>query len=118
MDHQPRTILLIEDHADSAKAMAMLLEIDGHCVDVASTFADAQQKATEHDYDAIFCDIDLPDGSGLDLPLLVKSKSPGTRMIAMTGHGMSFELQAMRDAGFDAQLLKPITTELLQEYAA
>jgi CheY-like chemotaxis protein len=36
---QPMRILLVEDHADSARALAMMLRMDGHTVRVASTAA-------------------------------------------------------------------------------
>src|SRR5262245_58788655 len=108
-----RRILLVEDHADSANVLAILLGMQGHTVDVARTFADAERVATEKTYDVVFCDIVLPDGTGLDLPPLVRSRSPRTKLIGLTGHGGGGEVNAMVRAGFSVQLLKPIATEVL-----
>jgi CheY-like chemotaxis protein len=105
-----RTILLVEDHTDTADAFAILLGAQGHTVHVARTVADAQRRIMQQAYDVVFCDIKLPDGSGLDLAPLLKLKCPGAKLVAMTGDS-GFE--KTREAGFDRHLVKPIEADQL-----
>jgi two-component system CheB/CheR fusion protein len=106
-------ILLVEDHRDTAEVVGKLLQLEGHCVDVAPTLSDALRRCRATEYDVALCDIGLPDGSGLELARTLKDECPGTRFIALTAHGMPAEVEASAAAGFDAHLLKPITAESL-----
>ena len=85
----------------------------GHETDVAATFATARQRATERQYEVIFCDIGLPDGDGTDLPAIVLALYPATRMVAITGHGTEPEEVKIRAAGFDDFVLKPALDRVL-----
>jgi PleD family two-component response regulator len=60
-------VLLVEDHSDSAKAMARLLRTFGFQVEITYRLAEARAAARAGKFDLIICDIALPDGSGLDL---------------------------------------------------
>ena len=113
-----RRILIVEDHQDSAIALAKLLMHHGHEVRIAGTLAEAMKFCREADFDLILCDIGLPDGSGLDLARMVKAECPQTKLIALTGYGMPHELRDMQVAGFDAHLIKPITVETLGAHLA
>lgn len=109
---QPMRILLVEDQADSARALAMLLRMDGHTVRVAGDLRSARAFAGNESFDVLLCDLGLPDGSGLDLMRQLKSlyKIKG---IALTGATMYEDAASCRAAGFDAHLTKPFAPESL-----
>jgi two-component system CheB/CheR fusion protein len=114
---QALRILLVEDHADTAAAMADLLEMIGHRVTVASNvaagLAAAAAAGAEGGFDLLLSDIGLPDGSGLDLmrELARLYSLPG---IALSGYGMEDDLRKSREAGFSLHLTKPVSLQALK----
>jgi signal transduction histidine kinase len=101
------SILLVEDHADTAGAMQRLLTRRGYAVQVANCIADAQTFAAESNFDILISDISLPDGTGLELIRRLRERGP-IRGIALSGFGMEEDVQRSRAAGFMEHLTKPI----------
>jgi two-component system CheB/CheR fusion protein len=108
-------LLLVEDHADTAEAMACLLEAKGYVVRVAGSLAAAHQ-AIEADpgFDLVISDLGLPDGTGIDL-MSELSRGYGLPGIALSGYGMEDDVRRSREAGFKAHLTKPVSLEALEE---
>ncbi|MBW8875317.1 MAG: response regulator [Acidobacteria bacterium] len=117
---RPLHILLVEDHTDTAEALAALLEGLGYRVTVAGTVADALSAAgdaaetADGTIDLVISDLGLPDGSGLDLmrELSGRYRLPG---IALSGYGMEEDLRKSQEAGFARHLTKPVTLDLLKD---
>ena len=108
---RPLCILVVEDHEDSALALAHLLRRDGNDVHVAGGFADALTRAVAlPTIDVLICDITLRDGNGCDLlPLLRGRKAGGvTAAVAVTGHTSPEWIEKCRAAGFETFLPKPV----------
>lgn len=101
------TILLVEDHEDSAAMLARLLRDWGHRVTAVGTVAQAKALALGLAFDMLLCDIGLPDGSGNDL---LRALLPGhpIRAVALTGYSDPAHVAAAREAGFSHYLTKPI----------
>ncbi len=113
--HRSLRLLLVEDHPDTAEAMADLLRDLGHQVAVASSVATAREVAEENGgFDLVISDLGLPDGSGLDL-MRELSDRHGLRGIALSGYGMDEDIRRSRDAGFIAHLTKPVSLQTLQD---
>ena len=116
----PLHILLVEDHTDTAEALAALLEGLGYRVTVAATVAGALSAAgdaaetADGTIDLVISDLGLPDGSGLDLmrELSGRYRLPG---IALSGYGMEEDLRKSQEAGFARHLTKPVTLDLLRD---
>lgn len=65
--------------------------------------------------DIVLTDIEMPNGSGLDLIRWVVEHSPGTHCVIYTGHAeFSYAQDALR-LGVDDYLLKPIAYDRLEE---
>jgi PAS domain S-box-containing protein len=109
------SIMLVEDHPDTAAVMARLLQRQGYRVSVAHTYSEALALADEPDepFDLAISDISLPDGSGLDLMRRIRSTHETTRGIALSGLASDADVQRSRDAGFDQHLAKPINFDQL-----
>src|SRR5690606_34518632 len=60
-------VLLVEDHADTAKMLDRYLTGVGYEVATAGSVAAALALASERHFDVIVSDIGLPDATGLDL---------------------------------------------------
>ena len=105
-------IFIVEDHADTARGLAMYLRASGHQVHVALDVRSARQLATEIDYDILLSDIGLPDGNGWDLLEELKARRPITA-IAMSGYNTDADRARSKAAGFVEHLPKPLTPEEL-----
>ena len=107
-------VLLVEDHADTAEAMRMLLKHGGHEVQIAGTLADAERMALACRYDVIFCDLSLPDGRGTLLPPLVKARCPTTKIVSLTGADPT-QTSENASVAFDDHLTKPASFEAIEK---
>jgi PAS domain S-box-containing protein len=116
---EPLRILLVEDHPDTAEAMADLLRDLGHRVTTAMTVTEALQAAAAlqeggHDgIDLVVSDLGLPDGTGHDL-MRELVRRYGLRGIALSGYGMEEDIRKSLEAGFDRHLIKPVSPQLLR----
>ena len=113
-------MLLVEDHADTARLMSRLLRGKGYRVTVAdclaagrSAFGDAASAGEP--FDLLLSDLGLPDGSGLDLMRELKARDPSLPGVCLSGFGMDHDQRAARDAGFAAHLTKPVDFPRLLE---
>jgi PAS domain S-box-containing protein len=104
-------ILLVEDNKDVLRYLKLVLEMKGHRVRTASDLASARD-ALDAKFDLLISDIELPDGSGLDLMRELRGRVPG---IAISGFGAPDDIHLSLDAGFAAHLTKPIETKRLDE---
>jgi PAS domain S-box-containing protein len=110
---RPRSILLVEDHGDTAEAMADILRERGHRVTVAGSLAAALAAADEGSgIDLVVSDLGLPDGSGLTLMRELKGRY-GLPGIAVSGYGTEEDRRQSAAAGFSGHLTKPITVKRL-----
>ncbi|MEA2559315.1 MAG: hypothetical protein QOH06_819 [Acidobacteriota bacterium] len=107
-------VLLVEDHSDTAAALADLMRLHGHDVRIAGTVAQALSAAAEESrIDLVISDLGLPDGNGQDLMRQLAERF-GLRGIALSGYGMEEDLRRSREAGFERHLTKPVNLEALE----
>ncbi|HSI65631.1 MAG TPA: ATP-binding protein [Candidatus Saccharimonadia bacterium] len=113
-DLVPRHLLIVEDHADTARALCTHLRRRGFIVSVAHTVATALQMVREQPFDLVVSDLGLPDQSGFDLMRQIRAVRaiPG---IAMSGYGMAEDIRKSREAGFSQHLVKPVSIPRLEE---
>jgi CheY-like chemotaxis protein len=107
MTRAPLTVLLVEDHEDSAIALSYVLQQQGYAVQLAHSVAEALATASSCNVDVIVSDLGLPDGSGLDLLRTLRAQKP-VRGIALTGYGRPEDVDQSRAAGFEHHLVKPV----------
>lgn len=106
-----RSVLLVEDHADTRRLLSRLLRSRGHRVDTADSIAEAKLLLATNVYEVLVSDIGLPDGSGMELMNVAR---PGTYGIAVTGFGMPEDERQSLEAGFSLHLAKPVNPEKLE----
>jgi PAS domain S-box-containing protein len=111
---QGLTILLIDDNRDTLNYLASLLQQRGHQVIPAHTLRTATKLVEVNTYDLVISDIELPDGSGLDLMRDLTSRRP-TPGIALSGFGTGDDVAMSLQAGFAEHLTKPIDFAKLEE---
>lgn len=105
--HRPLKILLVEDNKDTLHYLSWILTQHGHQVRAVGRLELALDAAGETSFDLVISDIELPDGSGLDLMrhLHTRRRIPA---IAMSGFGSDEDIELSRASGFDEHLIKPV----------
>lgn len=111
---EAHTILLVEDHADTARVLARIMTSEGYLVQIAGSIAEATAIYGEHPADCVVSDIGLPDGTGIELIEKLVRIRP-VRGIALSGYGMEHDMERSRQAGFDQHLTKPVHWPRLQK---
>ncbi|MEM5386070.1 response regulator [Paraburkholderia phymatum] len=108
------TILLIEDHADTAEVMAQLMRTLGHEVTVVGRVADALAATQSAPFDLIVSDVGLPDGTGLDFIKAFRERDDAPA-VALTGFGSDEDIRRCLEAGFTSHLTKPVNFSQLEQ---
>lgn len=112
-------ILLVEDNRDTLRSLAMVLRARGHQIAEAETLAAARSALAVEPVDLLVSDIELPDGSGLDLMReLATGSAPGKGIlpgIAMSGFGSEEDHRRSLEAGFTFHLTKPVVAGQLED---
>lgn len=108
-------MLVVDDNADAATTLAMLLQFSGHDVRRGNDGEEAIQIAAEFLPDVVLCDIGLPLRNGYEVARYIRNQSWGKEMIlvAITGWGKDGDIRLAQEAGFDHHLVKPVAPELL-----
>ena len=111
---RPLRILLVEDNKETLRYLSWILGQHQHQVRTADCMARAIEAANETSFDLVISDIELPDGSGLELMQRLGGGSdfPG---IALSGFGSEDDVQLSKAAGFSEHLTKPIDFLKLEE---
>jgi DNA-binding response OmpR family regulator len=113
-----KRILLVEDHQDTAAVFARMLRRDGFDVTIAHNCREAKKLCEDGAFDAVLCDINLPDGNGADVLVAARRCRPDTAGMIVSGHDDDDQRARAREAGFDHFFLKPLNYPLLREALA
>jgi len=110
-----KRVLLLEDDTDSRDAMAMLLESAGASVVSTSTAEDALVEFSRTEFDAVVTDVAMRGRSGFWLVGQIRQlpNKAAVPVLAITGH--PFPREGMLRAGFDDQMLKPVSSDVFYE---
>jgi CheY-like chemotaxis protein len=107
------TILLIEDHVDTADVMAQLIRGLAHEVTVVGRVDDALAATQSIRFDLVISDVGLPDGTGLDFIKAFREHSD-VPAVALTGFGTDEDVRRCLSAGFTSHLTKPVNFSQLE----
>ncbi len=107
-------ILVVDDESSITDALEIILGEQGFEVHTAASVSGAAAALEGKTFDLVFTDLRLPDGSGIDLLLLIKNGSPETEVILMTAHGsLDVTIDAIKKGAY-YYLEKPFTPEQLK----
>ncbi|MBD2757773.1 hybrid sensor histidine kinase/response regulator [Spirosoma validum] len=121
---QVHRFLVIDDNADAALTLSMLLTLKGYEVHSRPSGQEGIQAAAVLEPTVILCDIGMPELDGYQTARLIRQQTWGQTLVfvAITGYGQVDDKQRAQEAGFDAHLVKPIDLDelvrLLTRYRA
>ncbi len=113
-------ILVVDDNIDAADSLAVLLQSQGHAVNIAYDGLEALALAQEYKPEVVILDIGMPHMNGYEVAAAVR-KSPGMEeaiLIALTGWGSQEDRLRSQHAGFDHHLIKPASPNVLSRLIA
>jgi signal transduction histidine kinase/CheY-like chemotaxis protein len=112
--------LLVDDNADAADTLALLLRLWGHEVTVAHDGPAALRAAEAQRPEVCLLDIGLPGMDGYELARRLRARPGLARavLVALTGWGQEEDRRRAREAGFDHHLVKPVELSALRELLA
>jgi two-component system nitrogen regulation response regulator NtrX len=107
------SVLIVDDDPGICQMLSEALANRGYAAETAMRGAEVLRRLAEQPVDAAIVDIVLPDLPGLDLLRAIKSRSPDTEVIVITGHAsLPTALQAIAGTAF-AYLVKPFSLDHL-----
>ena len=111
-------ILVIDDETLAAKALARILR--EHQVEIADHAPAGLSLALERDYDVIFCDLMMPELSGMAVFAEVERSRPASaeRMLFITGGTFTEEARGFAARHAERCLFKPFDSALVKEAIA
>jgi len=108
-------VLIVDDEADTADALATLLGLEGYRVRIAGDGERALSLWSEEPAEVVLCDLALPGPlNGYDVARALRAAPPGPYLIAYSGYGQAEDRERTREAGFDEHLIKPAPIERIQ----
>lgn len=113
---RPRRILVVDDFADAADSLAVVLRSSGHEVRVAYAGEDALKTVEDMKPEVVLLDVGLPDMDGYEVARQIRSRpdSESILLVAITGYGQQEARQASKQVGFDRHLTKPVDPAALR----
>ena len=112
------TILLVEDDPDSLANMVDILELDGHIVRVARSFAEVLNAEVQSDIHLAILDRRLPDGEVEDHLANLSDRLPNAEFIIVTGFANMEGTIASFKHGVTDYLLKPVHPDVIRQSVA
>jgi CheY-like chemotaxis protein len=105
-----RRLLVVDDNADAAEGLAMLLVAAGNDVRIAHDGVQCLHVAQAFRPEIIFLDLGMPVMDGWETAARIRAEAWGQEMllVALTGWGQPQDRDRTTAAGFDAHLVKPI----------
>jgi CheY-like chemotaxis protein len=115
-----RRILIVDDNADAADSLGVLLRMMGNEVYTAHDGLEAVGAAAAFQPDVALLDIGLPKLNGYEVARRIREQNGGSDMvlIALTGWGQEEDRRRSRAAGFNHHMTKPVEFGALQRLLA
>lgn len=105
-------IFLLEDDLSLRKGMSFKLSHEGHDVLCADSVTQAN-TVIEKPFDLAIIDINLPDGSGLDICKMLREGFPETYILLLTANDTESDIVTGYDFGADDYVTKPFSLSVL-----
>lgn len=106
-------ILILEDDAALGNGIRLALQSPALQITLCHTLAEARSALEQNRFDLLILDINLPDGSGLDL-LHEVHKTSAVPIILLTANDMEMDIVTGLESGADDYITKPFSLAVLR----
>jgi len=108
-------VMVVDDNADAAEAIAAFLEIEGCDARIAGDPMAALEMLADFAPEVAVLDIGLPQMDGYRLAVRIRETEAGRscRLIALTGYDMPEDRIRSDEAGFESRFVKPVDLDAL-----
>jgi len=101
-ENEPHRILVVDDKANMRQMLEAAFAEHGYDVDTAGNGAEAIIKLQASAFDVVITDMNMPEGTGLDVLRAAKAVSSDTEVIIVTAYGtIDTAVEAMRLGAYD-----------------
>lgn len=104
-----KRVLIVDDEADICLLLSGLLRRLGYQPTCAHFIEDGRQCLKTQQFDAVFLDLNLPDGLGFDLLPTIKQDQNEAKIIMISAFDGQTERRRATDQGADYFIGKPFT---------
>ncbi len=108
-----QTILLLEDDTALGNGIRLALQNDSVQIQLCRTLSEGKAAVLETQFDLLILDINLPDGSGLELLRQVRQTS-SVPIILLTANDMEMDIVMGLESGADDYITKPFSLAILR----
>lgn len=108
-----KRILLLEDDVALGQGIQLALQISDVSIALCPNLLQARQRLREMAFDLLILDVNLPDGSGLELLREQKALHPETPVILLTANDLELDEVAGLESGADDYITKPFSFPVL-----
>ena len=108
-------VLIVDDNADSAEMLNLLLPGWGYVTDVAHSGPEALDRISSFQPQVVLLDIGLPGMNGIEVAERLRDEQGSAKpvLVALTGYGQEEDRRRTAEAGFTAHLTKPVEIDAL-----
>lgn len=110
-----KNILIVEDDKALAEGIVLVLQQDDYVFRCCHSTKEARKILEKGSFDLILLDINLPDGSGLDICRLLRKEGRNDPVIFLTALDTELHEVTGFQAGADDYITKPFSLAVLRE---
>ena len=105
-----RRVVIVDDNADAAHSMALLLQLSSHETRVVTEAPEVIAACSEFRPHVVILDIGLPEIDGYQLARELRRRHGKEELllVAVTGYGQKQDYVRAMEAGFDHHFVKPV----------
>ena len=107
------TFLIVEDEARIRDLFTQFLKMKGYRVIEAKDGQEAVEAVRQQLFDLVIMDVKMPRVGGIDALQQIRAASPSTKVLFITGFGLTEEIEAVLQEGLVECIRKPFTFEQL-----
>lgn len=108
-----KQILLLEDDVTLGNGIRLALQNDTRQITLCRTLAEGRTAWEQSRYDLLVLDVNLPDGSGLDLLRQIRQACE-TPVILLTANDLEMDIVTGLESGADDYITKPFSLAVLR----
>lgn len=113
----PQSVLIVDDHQIIGGAIKLIVDSipQVNCTKVCTTCVEATRLTESISFDLCIVDVELPDGSGLELIEGIRKRSPLTKMLVSTMHDEIWVTADIIRTGVNGMILKSESMDSYKE---